>query len=203
MLKSKCIIYCCIVLFIDTTIFSQEHHISKYEKTWALVHPFAAMKVKRHLKKAMVVYHNVKDSKQLDGFESGGTLDAFRHSFTMAYLTQSINSKKLRKLGIAHEKGNKRQFEKNSLENGERADSLACVMDLRNNELGFSIGAKNKKLSIDSLKLEILNQIKLGNAWILKKNDLNQYVFCNNEPILIDNYKNQWFLPKCLIKSNE
>ena len=106
-------------------------------------------------------------------------------------------------MGLAHEKGNKLQFEKNDLENGERADSLACEMDLRNNELGFFIGLKYKKMSIDSLKLEILDQIKQGNAWILKKNNQNQYVSCQNELVLANNYKKQWFLPKCLVKSNE
>lgn len=203
MLKSKCIINCCLALAISTSVFSQGHHISKYEKTWALTHPFTALKVNSRLKQAMIVYHNVKDSKQLDGFESGGTLDAFRHSFTMAYLAQAINPKILRKLGVAHEKGNKLQFEKNHLENGERADSLACEMDLRNNELGFFIGLKFKKMSIDSLKMEILDQITQGNAWKLKKNKQNQYISCNNESILTDNYKKQWFLPKCLIRSNE
>ena len=203
MLKSKCIVYCFIALVMSTSVFSQEHHISKYEKKWTLAHPFAAIKVNRLLKKAMIVYHNTKESKQLDAFESGGTLDAFRHSFTMAFLAQHIKTKKLRKLGVAHEKGNKYFFYKNHQEFGERADSLACEMDLRNNELGFLIGSKYKKLTIDSLKLEILSQIKEGNAWILKRNSQNMYVYCNNEAILIDNFKNQWFLPKCLIKSNE
>jgi hypothetical protein len=151
----------------------------------------------------MVVYHDVKNAKQLDDFESGGTLDAFRHAFSMAYLSQKVNIKKLRKLGIAHEKGNKLKFEKSKLEDGERADSLACEMDLRNNELGFLIGSRNKNLEIDALKLEMLSQIKQGNAWILKRNAKNEYISCNNEPILIDNYKNQWFLPKCMVKSNE
>jgi hypothetical protein len=202
MLRSKHIIYTCMLLCIAIQLFSQ-HDVGKYEIRWAFFHPFAAVKVKSRLKKAMLVYHEVKDSKQLDGFKSGGTLDAFRHSFTMAYLAQKIKPRKLRKLGIAHEKGNKRQFEKNRMEDGERADSLACEMDLRNNELGFLVGSMNKKLRMDELKLEILAQIKKGNAWILKKNDKNEYLSCKNEPILINNYKNQWFLPKCLIKSNE
>ncbi len=180
-----------------------QHDISKYEIRWAFFHPFAVVKIKGRLKKAMIVYREIKDSKQLDGFESGGTLDAFRHSFSMAYLAQKIRVKKLRKLGIAHEKGNKRKFEKNKLEEGERADSLACEMDLRNNELGFLVGNNYKKLKIDELKLEMLSQIKQGNAWILKKNDKNEYVSCENELIIVNNYKNQWFLPKCLIRSNE
>jgi hypothetical protein len=130
-------------------------------------------------------------------------LDAFRHSFTMAYLCRYVGVEKLRKLGNAHEKGNEYFFYKNHKEFGERADSLACVMDLRNNELGFELGKNNKTATIEELKNKIIEQIKVGNAWKLKKNSQNRYVSCQNEPILIENYKEKWFLPKCLVKSNE
>ena len=159
--------------------------------------------IQKHLKDAMIVYHSVKSSKLLDTIESGGTIDAFRHAYTMAYLSQYVKINKLRKLGKAHERGNEYFFYKNHQEFGERADSLACVMDLRNNELGFEIGKNNKNTSKEDLKTIIIEQIKAGNAWILKKNKENIYISCQNKPILIENYKNVWFLPKCLIKSNE
>ena len=76
-------------------------------------------------------------------------------------------------------------------------------MDLRNNELGFEIGKINKNASKDDLKNIIIGQIIAGNAWKLKKNEQNLYVSCQNEPVLFENYKGKWFLPKCLIKSNE
>lgn len=202
MLKSKYIITACLIIGFAIPIFSQ-HEISKYEYRWAILHPFAAKRVQKHLIEAMDVYQQVKDSKQLDGFESGGTLDAFRHAFTMAYLTRYVKVNKLRKLGKAHERGNEYYFYKNHQEFGERADSLACVMDLRNNELGFEIGKKNLNVSKDDLKGIIIEQIKAGNAWKLKKNDKNLYVSCQNEPILFENYKGKWFLPKCLVKSNQ
>lgn len=180
-----------------------QHQISKYEYRWAVFHSIAAKKVQRHLIEAMDVYQEVKKSKQLDGFESGGSLDAFRHTFTMAYLSRFVKTKKLRKLGKAHERGNEYFFYKKQQEFGERADSLSCVMDLRNNELGFEIGTKYNSVSKEDLKTIVIEQIKMGNAWKLKKNGQNQYISCENEPISIENYKNQWFLPKCLIKSNE
>ena len=202
MLKSRHTIF--LSFFLGFTLYAlSQHEISKYEYHWAVFHPFAAKKVQKHLIEAMDVYQEVKNAKQLDDFESGGTLDAFRHSFTMAYLTRFVKVKKLRKLGQAHERGNEYFFHKNHQEFGERADSLACVMDLRNNELGFEIGEKYKKVSKEDLKNVIIEQIKGGNAWILKKNDQNKYVSCQNEPILVENYKGKWFLPKCLIKSNE
>lgn len=187
---------------LGATVCAQ-HQISKYEYRWAFLHPIAAKKVQRHLIEAMDVYQEVKKSKQLDGSESGGTLDAFRHTFTMAYLSRFVKTKKLRKLGKAHERGNEYFFYKKKQEFGERADSLACVMDLRNNELGFEIGTKYNSVSKEDLKTIVIEQIKMGNAWKLKKNDQNQYISCENEPISTENYKNQWFLPKCLIKSNE
>lgn len=201
MLKSKYLML--LVLIWLATKGIAQHQISKYEIRWAFVHPFAAYKVKKLLPKAEQVYKTIIKQKILDGLESGGTSDAFRHSFTMAFLSQKIKVKKLRKLGFAHEKGNKYFFYKNRNEINERADSLACEMDLRNNELGFKIGSLNKKIAIDSLKNVIIYQIKSGNAWILRKNTKNEYVFCNNEPILIENYKNYWYVPKCLIRSNE
>jgi hypothetical protein len=202
MLKSKYIIFCCLFLYSAKNLFAQ-HEISKYEYRWAIMHPFAAKKVQRHLKESMQIYLDVKKSKQLDTIESGGTLDAFRHTFTMAYLSRFVKEKKLRKLGNAHEKGNRYFFYKNHQEFGERADSLACVMDLRNNELGFEIGKKNKNTPKEDLKNIIIEQIKAGNAWKLKKNSQNLYISCQNELILIENYKGNWFLPKCLVRSNE
>lgn len=202
MLKSKNIIVSYFLLSIVFQGFSQ-HEISKYEYRWAFFHPFAAKKIQNHLKEVMAIYHSVKSSKLLDTVESGGTLDAFRHSFTMAYLSRYVKINKLRKLGKAHERGNEYFFYKNQQEFGERADSLACVMDLRNNELGFEIGKNNKNALKDDLKSIVIEQIKAGNAWKLKKNNQNLYISCQNEPILIENYKGKWFLPKCLIKSNE
>lgn len=202
MLKSNFIIFIGLIFCFGRQLISQ-HSISKYEICWAFFHPVASVKVKRHLPQAMSVYHTIKSSKQLDTLESGGKLDAFRHAFTMAYLSRFVKVKKLRKLGKIHEKGNKYHFYHHQNEFGERADSLACEMDLRNNELGFLIGSTQKDLKIDELKELVLSQIKQGNAWFLKKNSKNEYISCNNEPINLDLYKGKWFVPKCLVKSNE
>jgi hypothetical protein len=180
-----------------------QHDIGKYEFCWAFWHPFAALKVKHHLPKAMAVYKEVKQAKLLDTLEFGGRLDAFRHTFTMAYLAQRVKVKKLRKLGIAHEKGNKQQFKKLKLEFGERADSLACEMDLRNNEAGFAIGSSHKKETIADLKLIVLTQIQAGKAWYLKRNREYNYVSCNGEVIDMKVWAGIWNVPKCLIRTNE
>jgi hypothetical protein len=170
---------------------------------WAVFHPFAACKTKHRLPEAVKIYEEVKLSGKLDGNESGGKLDAFRHVFSMAYLSQSIKIRKLRKLGIAHEKGNRRQFYKNRLEYGERPDSLSCVMDLRNNEVGFELGSHHKKLEKEELKKLVIDHILAGQAWYLKRNDKNEYVSCENEPVKPEKYCEKWFMPKCLVKTNE
>lgn len=199
---SKCIIASVLLVFcVNLSLFSQ-HYISKYERCWAVFHPFVALKIKKQLPVAMEMYHSVKKSKVLDTLESGGKLDAFRHTYTMAFLARRIKTKKLKKLGIAHEKGNKRQFVKKSLEFGERPDSLACEMDLRNNDLGFFIGSQNKTSSNEELKELVIYQIQNGNAWYLKRNSRNDYLDCEGKIIDLSQYRAKWHIPKCLLKTN-
>jgi hypothetical protein len=201
MLKSTLLIFICFCCCFKLQLFSQ-HALSKYERNWMLAHPFLSAKIYKHLKETTVIYKEVKLNKVLaDTIDSGGKLDAFRHTFTMAYLCRYVKVDKLRKLGQLHEKGNKDNFLKNYTEYGERADSLACEMDLRNNELGFTIGVNQKELTISKLKLYVLEQIMQGNAWYFKKNSNNSYLSCQNDPINIDDYKNVWYIPKCLTQS--
>ena len=92
----------------------------------------------------------------------------------MAAFAQKIKIKKLKKLGIAHEKGNYRQFKKYQNEEGERPDSLSNVMDLKNNDLGLKIGSENKKISLADLKELVINEIKNGT----QKLRFNEYKTC-------------------------
>ena len=68
-----------------------------------------------------------------------------------AVLSSQIGSKKARALGLAHERGNKKAFEKNILEHGVLPDSVSMEMDLWNNEVGILIGRDNKHASYDCL----------------------------------------------------
>lgn len=201
MLKSTfffLISFCCC---FKLQLFPQ-HLLSKYERNWMLAHPLLSAKIYKHLKETTVIYKEVKLNKDLaDTIDSGGKLDAFRHTFTMAYLSRYVKVEKLRTLGQLHEKGNKDNFFKNYTEYGERADSLACEMDLRNNELGFKIGVNQRELTISQLKMYVLAQIMQGNAWYFKKNSKNDYVSCQNAIVNINDYKNVWHIPKCLIQT--
>lgn len=192
-----------ICFFFCYTCFSSIPSISKYEKRWATFHPLAAIRVKKITKKCFVIYNQPNIRTELDAFANGGKLDAFRHVFFMAAYSQKIKPKKLRKLGEAHEKSNYRQFLKSQMEYGERPDSLACIMDLKNNELGFTLGKAYKKLTLDELKNLVISEIKKGNAFIIKRNSLGHYVNCNNEEIDMNVFSKQWFVPKCLVTSSD
>lgn len=195
---------CFLLWFLGLPLITvSQHHISKYEKKWAAFHPFAALKIRNQLPHAMMVYAKVKQSKVLDTLESGGKLDAFRHVYTMAYLSRTIASSKLRKLGKAHEKGDKLLFLKSKDEFGERPDSLACEMDLRNNELGLTIGGVNKFGSDEELMQFVIRAIKAGEAWYLKRNTSHQYVDCDGKILHFVDYKGKWAIPKCLIPTNQ
>lgn len=186
----------------QSKIFAQ-HSISSYEYYWAVFHPFAALKIKHRLPIAMNVYKEVESAKLLDTLNSGGKLDAFRHTYTMAFLSRKIGTKKLKKLGRAHEKGNYKQFMHHQLEDGERPDSIAGEMDLRNNIIGCMLGAENNNSTDEELKVIVILAIKAGKAWYLKRDINAQYMTCQNEIINIKEFTGKWFIPKCLIKTDE
>lgn len=199
----KSIMFTYMLFALSSSNVCSQTKLSKYEQQWVLLHPSAAIKIKKHIKESREMYLQVKASEQLDTFDVGGKLDAFRHVYTMAYLTKYVKPHKLRQLGIAHEKGNKLGFYTNKLEFNERADSLGCQMDLINNELGFKIGQLYKKKNSDDLKNRVIAEINTGNAWHLKRNQQGNYLNCDNEVIDMKSFKKQWFVPKCLIKTNE
>lgn len=177
-------------------------NISKYERRWALFHPFAARKIKKHQQEMYAVYHEVKKSKVLDAYASGGRLDAFRHVFAMAYFVRFVKPHKLRKLGRAHERDNHLHFRKGILEEGELPDSIATVMDLQNNEIGITLGCENGKLSIEELKLKAIDKIKAGGAFILLRDSTGRYMDCSGRVIDPEELKGAWRTPRCLATSD-
>ena len=193
-----------VFIFFSAVISAQRiSERSRYEKRWAFFHPFAAIKAKKIYKICLPFYEELKKSKGLDAFENGGKLDAFRHTFFMAAFSQKIKTKKVRKLGIAREKGNHSNFLKNIKEEGELADSLSSVMDLKNNELGLKIGSNNRKTDINNLLLISIEELNKGEAVYFKRNAAGHYLTCEGQIIILENYKGKWVVPKCLMKTNE
>jgi len=178
------------------------HKLSKYEKHWALCHPFAAIKIKKHQAQMYAVYKEVKQQNLLDHFENGGKLDAFRHTFAMAYFSKFVKPNKLRKLGKAHEKANHWQFLHGLPdEDGELSDSLSSVMDLKNNDIALSLRKEIRNLSAEEIKQKIITLIKNGDVFIIKRNTQGQYLDCAGNIIPPEKLK-LWNNSKCLIKSN-
>src|SRR6201987_1493196 len=177
------------------------HNLSKYEKHWAVWHPFASIKLKKHQVEMYAVYKEVKQQRLLDTFENGGKLDAFRHTFAMTYFSKFVKAKKLRKLGKAHEKANYKQFLHHLPdEDGELSDSLSSIMDLKNNDIALSLTKEVKKLSTEEIKQKIIGLIKTGSVFIIKRNAQGQYIDCNNQIIPPEKIKGIWNTPKCLVK---
>ena len=203
-MKPKYFYICLLTFILNVSVHAQNkafHNLSKYEKHWAIVHPFAALKIRKHQAEMYGVYKEVKQQHILDDFENGGKLDAFRHTFAMAYFSKFIKVKKLRKLGKAHEKANYSQFLHGlSYEDGELPDSLSSVMDLTNNNIALALAKEIKELSIQEIKQKIIKLIQSGAVFIIKRNAQGQYVDCNNAVIFPEKLK-AWNTPKCLIKS--
>ena len=193
-----------LIIFFALPIYAQNkafHNLSKYEKHWAIWHPFAALKIKKHQAEMYAVYAEVKQQHILDNFENGGKLDAFRHTFAMAYFSKFVRPGKLRKLGKAHEKANHWQFLHHLAdEDGELSDSLSSVMDLKNNDIALSLTKEVKKLSPEAIKQKVIELIRSGDVFIIKRNAQGQYIDCNNQIISPEKLK-IWNTPKCLVKS--
>ncbi len=193
----------CLFFAVTTTAQTKSfHNLSKYEKRWAIWHPFAAKKIKQHQTEMYAVVKEVKHRQLLDTFENGGKLDAFRHTFAMAYFSKFVKVHKLRNLGKAHEKANHWQFLHHLPdEDGELSDSLSSVMDLKNNDIALSLSKEVKNLPIEEIKQKIIALIKNGGVFIIKRNTEGKYVDCNNELIPAEKLK-IWNTPKSLVKSN-
>lgn len=191
------------LLFMVQCTFAQNVASSFIEKRWALFHPFSAVKLKKTYKKAWPIYLAQNNNTSLDKYISGGKLDAFRHCFMMAAFAQKISLKKIRRLGILHEKANYKSYLRWQNEDGELPDSLSSVMDLYNNEIGFKIAKQYHRVGLEELSLLIIKEIQQGNALMMKRNKAGDYLNCDGMIIDLSKYRRQWNIPKCLVPTNQ
>ncbi len=188
---------------------SQNSKIQKFrklsypEKIWVITHPFLIFKTMRISEMAKKVSKEMEKDNDLDNDGNGGEVDAFRHAFWMASLSQKIRKRAVRKLGIAHEKGNKIDFEKRKLEDGTIPDKISSEMDLKNNEIGIEIGYKNKNKTKEELIILIKDAVFYGKLWKIKKNKNGSFLDKNNKIINKNELKGKWENNKVLIKTNE
>ena len=168
------------------------------EIIWGICHPFIAIKVKNISRRSMFVTDSIGEKSILID-KSGGNLDAFKHSFWMASLSQNIKEKKARKIGIIHEKVNYKQH-KRALRKGKcTQDSTASLMDLENNDIGISIGIENRNIKESELIKLVIFAVKNGELFIVSKDEKGNYLDCNGEILPKDDCK--WNKGRCLVKS--
>jgi hypothetical protein len=173
------------------------------EKTWVICHPFVAKKIFRLTKEVQIIANEMKEDSLLDGDGVGGQVDAFRHGFWMATLSQKFCWKKALSLGRAHEKGNYRSFKKGKAdEEGVLPDSVSSAMDLFNNLIGASIGCNNKDLDQDKMKALVKSAVLEGKMLIIHKNRKGIPVDSSGNIIPFSGLKSTWKTFKTLVPSN-
>jgi hypothetical protein len=185
--------------FAQDSAFKSFKEISCAEKWWVITHPFVAKKALKISQLARIKTDSIQQKNILNGTGNGDQVDAFRHTFWMAKLTQAIGSKKARKLGVAHEKGNKRDFKKGNKEEGSLPDKISSEMDLFNNTVGIAIGKERP----ENLVQFVIEEVKKGNCKIIKKDTLGNFLDCDGNIIPTESLKGKWENTKCLVKSNE
>ncbi len=179
--------------------FKQMH---KAEKYYILFHPAAALKAYPLTVLAQNKTQEMLKDKDLDTDENGGQVDAFRHSFWMALLTQEIGAKKARKLGKAHEKAAYEDYLRLQNEDGVIPDFKASFMDLKNNEEGIHIGEQNPEASPEALTQIIKKEILDGKLWKLKKDANGNYYDHFEKLIPFSEWHGKWVNDKALVPSD-
>lgn len=172
--------------------------LSRPEKCWVISHPFKASFALKSAEES----RKVSDTIKMDGDKNGGQIDAFRHAYWMALMSQKMKPEKAIRLGEKHEKGNYLEFKNSKLEDGSLPDSVAGLMDLKNNEIGAELGYKNPNLSKTELIELVKSKIEQGNFWIIRKTKNGDYQNCDGRVIEIIKQAKIWGIPKCLVPSN-
>jgi len=178
--------------------------VSRPEKWWAICHVFVAAKAYNITKESLLVTDSISATGLIGKDKQGGQLDAFKHAFWMASLSQEIKWRKVYRLGKAHEKGNYLTFKKGAKRGKKNLpDKRSSDMDLWNNDIGIKIGKENKEVSLEELQQLIIDAIRAGNMRILNKDRNGNFLDCDNQIIPSEQLKGNWENDKCLLPSNE
>ena len=197
-----------LMLVISLSAESQQRPVQSFfklsspEKIWAMSHPFIAMKAWKITLRIRFVTDSLQKEGIPDRDPSGGKLDAFRHCFWMATLTEKIGLRKALSLGRAHEKGDYRDFKRNRFEEGELPDKAATDMDLFNNKIGTEIGLALKGANEKSVVDSILQDIALGRMMVVLKDSLGRSCDSLLNPIPKYELQGKWVTPRVLVPSD-
>jgi hypothetical protein len=192
-------------LFVCHIAYSQ-HSFQKpspSEKCWVIKHPFVSKKAQKATHAAISICDSVKRIGTIGADNNGGELDAFKHCLWMACLSKKIGSRKALQLGRAHERGNYLQFKKHKQEDAALPDSVSSAMDLFNNQIGSQIAKSRKTNNTQEIITAVLHALQSGELRIIKKDKAGNFIDCSGTKLLLEQYKQIWAIPKCLVKSNE
>lgn len=173
------------------------------EKCWVITHPFKAKRALNISLEARFKADSIAKTTILDGDKNGGQVDAFRHSYWQARLTQTIGKRASYRLGKAHEKANYIYYKRNKYEDGSIPDKISSDMDLFNNNIGISTTSENKHLSKTEIELLLISRIKKGELRIISKNKNGNFLSCDGVVIEKESLIGKWENNKCLINSSK
>lgn len=184
------------------SLLSKFARLSTPEKCWTLLHPFVARKAFHATVQSQHITDSIKSSAVIGLDNSGGQLDAFKHAYWIASVSNAIGPRKALKLGRAHEKGNWIQFKKHRLEDQELPDSVSSCMDLFNNEQGARAVKEQPGMTTIQLQKKIMELLLTGELRCILKNGKGQYLTCDGSVIIVKEWFGKWNVPKCLVVSN-
>jgi hypothetical protein len=173
---------------VDIASAQHKRKVSLPEALWAIRHPFVANKAFKTSKIALTKADSIIRADSISKL-SDGKADALTHCIWMAMLCREIDSTKAIKLGIAHEKGNYKQFKKGSY----RHDSTATLMDLSNNQNGISVARLTQNMPLDSTLAYAVLFLQSNRLYYILRNEDNEFVDHNGKVIQWPPEEPKWF----------
>lgn len=197
------LLFLMLVFGVNSFVYSQSKFksfkkLSCPEKWWVVWHPFVAKKAFAVSQLARQKTDSIKQNNILKGKGNGDQVDAFRHTFWMAKLTNEIGWRRAKRLGKAHEKGNYKTYKKRRLEDGAVPDKISSEMDFFNNKVGIELG----KNTDENLVEKVVDLVKTGKCKMIKTDATGNYLDCNGNILLKEDLKGKWENDKCLVWSD-
>jgi hypothetical protein len=201
------IFFCLLFLKMGYSSYAQstESRFSKLsgpEKWWVIWHPLKAKRALNISLEVLRITDSISKTGSIGHDRNGGKLDAFKHCYWMAFMTEEIGETAALKLGEAHERGNYKTFKKGKLEDGFLPDKPSSEMDLFNNKMGAELSGNKTQLTSLQLMNGVIEMIENGKLRILKKENAT-FLTCNGQVIASGELKGKWINDKCLIPSNQ
>ena len=203
----KSIFFCLLFLKMGYSLNAQSTEsrffkLSGPEKWWVIWHPLKAKRALNISLEVLRVTDSISKTERIGHDRNGGKLDAFKHSYWIAFLSEEIGETAALKLGEAHEKGNYETFKNGKLEDGFLPDKPSSEMDLFNNKMGAELSRNKIEATNSHLINGVIEMIESGDLRILKKEKAT-FLTCNGQVITDEELKGKWLNDKCLIPSNQ